>query len=173
MGVLKFDAETNEFILTKTAGFLAGGLAEAKEFLSELILKNMDLSISTGFLAAIVFGFTFWTYFDWKRQCTLAKEAALDVEKLNNNTMRRMPTSKAGDGSVECGFCRNNKANVVLSPCNHLFYCEICYSRTKVSIANKITTQALTCPVCRQAIDDRQSFFLVTNIFLEFRSEHF
>lgn len=36
MGVLKFDAKTSEFKLTKTAGFLAGGFAEAKEFLSEL-----------------------------------------------------------------------------------------------------------------------------------------
>ncbi len=37
MGVLKFDTNMNELTLTKTAGFLAGGLAEAKDFLSELV----------------------------------------------------------------------------------------------------------------------------------------
>jgi len=72
-----------------------------------------------------------------------------------------MPTKKIGEENIaECILCMTNPANVIFTPCNHLCYCEVCYSRYKINCENGTVQSGFVCPTCRVPIEDKLTFFL-------------
>jgi hypothetical protein len=66
-----------------------------------------------------------------------------------------MPTRNEGEkNATDCLFCMTNPANVIFSPCNHLCFCEDCFAKVKIDVASKGDDSEISCPVCREHVDD-------------------
>jgi hypothetical protein len=54
-----------------------------------------------------------------------------------------MPTAKEGEkNAFTCHVCETEIRNVVLSPCNHVYFCEKCFD----TYTNKMKKEK--CPIC-------------------------
>jgi len=69
-----------------------------------------------------------------------------------------MPTAKEGEkNAFTCHVCETEIRNVVLSPCNHVYFCEKCFD----TYTNKMKKEK--CPICPKQIELKQTIFLSKN----------
>lgn len=74
LGIVRFDQQEQELVLERTAAFISGGLADARQFLTDAVKQFRDTSIALGVIAAVFFGCSGLLYYNYRQQCKKAEE---------------------------------------------------------------------------------------------------
>jgi hypothetical protein len=98
------------------------------------------------FIASIFLSAAFTKFIIWHEEKTIIKDVKAD-ELEWRDILKKFENEGKHTNSVECTVCCEAKANVILSPCNHLVFCVYCLLVYKRH-AEK-TYQKLLCPLCR------------------------
>lgn len=141
LGLMKYNAEKDQFSMTELSGVLSGGIGEARRQISERLEKCHEMMWQGIIFGVAGLGISFFLHF---MRCQIDKRKKKIAEKKSIE-------AAGGKGSSECFICMNQIATVVMVPCNHMLACQTCTDTHKKQANNN-------CPICQREVDFSRSF---------------
>ena len=74
----------------------------------------------------------------------------LEINELIKTTKlpHKLSIFNDNDGDFECVICLDNEPNILIKPCGHSTFCDVCMDDLKPT----------ECPICRMQIESTQKF---------------